>query len=98
MKLLILNLNNEHNDDKLEFDIGDVLIFYDGYNYDYYLTIMDSISREYSLLSLEDNKSYKKYPSLLDLINEANNADCNNGYELVEIIKSNEVVLKRIEE
>lgn len=93
MLLLIdLDINKEIS----KFDIGDVLIFEDEYPHTHYLVIFDSISSEYKLLSLITYKSFKGYKSLENLIRDVNDPETTDGQKLVEILKSNEVVLRRV--
>ena len=77
--------------------IGDVLIFDDGYGtLDNYLVTYDINNEFYSLLSLDTSNINEHWQHLTRMIEDLNNPSINNNFKLVEVLKSNEVVLKRV--
>ena len=95
MIILIIELNKPEPYNMLQFDVGDILIFDSEYPYIYFLVIYDLVSSEYKLLSLTTYKSAKGSRCLSDLIKNANSIEANNGDRLIEVIKSNQVVVSR---
>lgn len=98
MILLIFELNKKYNKDELEFQVGDILVFYNNEEYDYYQAVYNPFDLKYYLLCLTASLLYDTYTSLNQLIKDANDPLKNNNFKLIEVLKSNEVVLKRIEE
>lgn len=95
--LIIDNLYEEYDKDILEFDIGDVLIFDNGYDtFDSYLVTYDVNNEIYDLLSLDTSNINEHWQYLARMIEDLNNPSKNNNFKLVEVLKSNEVVLKRV--
>lgn len=97
---MIIDLIKENKDKYLSFEIGDILIFYNGEEYDYYQVVYDPVydpfGEYYSLLCLSTARLYDKTDNLSDLIKRANKVNENNGFKLIEVLKPSEVVLRRV--
>lgn len=91
--LLLIDLDNKR-EDLLTFDVGDILVF--DSNRPYYLVIYDTLHKSYRLLSLDTYMACKEYKYLSNLIEDANDIDICGGSELVEVIKPEQVVLRRV--
>lgn len=91
--LLLIDLDNKR-EDLLTFDVGDILVF--DSDRPYYLVIFDVPNKSYRLLSLYACMACKKYKYLSNLIEDANDIDICGGSKLIEVIKSNQVVLRRV--
>ena len=96
MIILIIDLNKSKHKQNIEFDKGDILIFNCDEDYDYYQVVYDSYAGYYYLLNLSTYCICDKNTSLTDLIRRANDPDNNNNYKLIEVLKPNEVVLRRV--
>lgn len=92
---MIIDLNRKESLSTLQFDIGDVIVFYNGETYDYYNAIFDGYSREYKLLSLKDSRVYEKWDNLSNMIYCLNH-NIKNDYKLIEVLKPDEVVIRRV--
>lgn len=94
--LIIDNLYEVYTDEILEFDIGDVLIFDNGYEtFDSYLVTYDMNNETYGLLSLATSNIYERWNSLAKMIEDLNNPTKFNNFMLIEVLKSNQVILSR---
>lgn len=94
--MIIDNLYKAYDKDVLEFDIGDVLIFDNGYDtFDTYLVTYDVNNETYGLLSLETSNIYERWGLLAEMIKDLNNPTKFNDFMLTEVLKSNQVVLSR---
>ena len=91
---LIIELNRPKEDIKLE--VGDILVFYNEDEYDYHQVIYDSRCNCYRVLSLIDYKIYEQWGSKADMVSDLNNPSKNNDFKLIEVLKPNEVVLRRV--
>ena len=91
--LLLIDLDNKR-EDLLTFDVGDILVF--DSDRPYYLVIYDIPHKSYRLLSLDTYMAYKEYKWLSNLVEDANDIDMCDGSELVEVLKLEEVVLRRV--
>lgn len=91
-----VELNKPIQENYLSFKVGDILIFCKEDEYDYYQVIYDLFSEHYALLCLDVAQVYEKTKSLTILIDNSNNPSKNNGFKLIEILKPNQVVLRRV--
>ncbi len=78
----------------LFFNTGDILVFYSDKNmkYDYGMVIFDR--EKFKLLSLFNFMIKEEFESLNDTIRELNYPK--NSYRLIEVIKSEDVELRRV--
>ena len=81
---------------RINFSAGDILIFYNDkeYEYDFHQVVFDNHGGTFRLLSLEGSKVNDKWSSLLTMIEDLN--EVKNGFKLVEVLKPDEVVLRRV--
>ena len=82
---------------RLSFGVGDILIFYNDKEYDYYQVIIDYVNgKHYKLLSLKHGDVREGWNSLEDAIKDNNDTSLCNGFKLVEVLKPDEVVIRRV--
>ena len=94
---MIIDLIKEEKSDYLLFDINDTLIFCNGEEYDYYQVIIDYVNgKHYKLLSLKHGDVREGWNSLEDAIKDNNDTSLCNGFKLVEVLKPDEVVIRRV--
>ncbi|MGJ0846460.1 hypothetical protein ACR77J_07220 [Tissierella praeacuta] len=92
---MIIELHEENNK-HFSFEVGDILVFYNGEEYDYYQVTYDPVDKEYCYLCLSISHLYEKNKSLEQLIRDANDPLKNNDFKLIEVLKPNDVVLRRV--
>ncbi|HZJ98998.1 MAG TPA: hypothetical protein VFC79_03275 [Tissierellaceae bacterium] len=90
---MIIDLTGKKSS-RINFSTGDILIFYNDKEYDFHQVVFDNHGGTFRLLSLEGSKVNDKWNSLLTMIEDLNEEK--NGFRLVEVLKSDEVVLRRV--
>lgn len=79
---------------RINFGIGDILIFYNGEVYDFHQVLYDSRGDTFMLSTLEHSEINDSWNSLLGMIEDLNKVK--NGFKLVEVLKPDEVVIRRV--
>ena len=94
---MIIDLIKEQESSFLLFDIGDILIFSNGEEHDYYQVIIDYVNgKHYKLLSLKHGDIREGWNSLEEMIKDNNGTRLCNGFKLAEVLKPDEVVIRRV--
>ena len=79
---------------RINFGVGDILIFCNGEVYDFHQVLYDNRGGAFRLLALEHSKINDSWNSLLGMIEDLNKTK--NGFKLVETLKPDEVVVRRV--
>ena len=79
---------------RINFSVGDILIFYNDKEYDFHQVVFDNHGGTFRLLALEGSMVNEKWNSILTMIEDLNKAK--NGFRLVEVLRPNEVILRRV--
>ena len=94
MIYMIVDLNAKSQNKTIE--VGDILVFSNGKEYDYYLIVYNNINENfYQIVSLDDSTVLGQYDSITEMRDDLEDED-NNGFKLAEILKSDEVVIRRV--
>lgn len=90
---MIIDLIGEKSN-RIDFGIGDILIFYNGEVYDFHQVLLDNRSGTFRLSTLEHSKINDSWNNLLGMIEDLNKVK--NGFKLIEVLKPDEVVIRRV--
>lgn len=94
MIYMIIDLNTKNQNKTI--DVGDILVFSNGKENDYHLIIYNNINESlYQIMSLKDSIILGQYDSITEMRDDLEDED-NNGFKLAEILKPDEVVIRRV--
>lgn len=93
MILLIIDIASD-KPDKIKFSSGDILVFYNGTEYDYHQIVYDNKYLEFRLLALSNGLINDGWEFINKAIEDLNVTK--NGFKLIKILKPSEVVLRRV--
>lgn len=90
---MIIDLIGEKSN-RIDFGIGDILIFYNGEVYDFHQVLYDNRDLTFRLSTLEHSKINDSWNTLLGMIEDLNKEK--NGFKLIKVLKPDEVVIRRV--
>lgn len=91
-----MKINLHEKIDIADVNTGDILVFSNCLNYDYYLVVRSNVEMDcrHQIISMSSSVIEYKWKSLSDMMDELT-SEIENGYKLIEIIKKGDLVLSR---